>query len=207
MPPEVLIYSLPKYILEERISLKIFNDLHHVIKHNNDLYIVVTGLDIVVRYSLSKKKVLFIYNCFPEVDTWNRFDKKKDYRKINTTKPHFSHPNHVTIYNDKLYITRYKQQDVLVYSLQGKIINNIILNQGIPHDGCIFKIGGLLFITLSWGPSGTKVGTQKLYDELKKFGEILEFARSGRVALSKKKRKTINFIKKLEKTKSNKLNI
>jgi hypothetical protein len=118
---EVLIYSLPKYTLEERISLKIFNDLHHVIKHNNDLYIVVTGLDIVVRYSLSKKKVLFIYNCFPEVDTWNRFDKKKDYRKINTTKPHFSHPNHVTIYNDKLYIT------------------NIILNQGIPHDGCIFN--------------------------------------------------------------------
>ena len=40
-----------------------------------------------------------------------------------------------------------------------------------------------------------------------KFGEILEFARSGRVALSKKKRKTVNFIKQLEKTKSNKLNI
>ena len=55
--------------------------------------------------------------------------------------------------------------------------------------------------------TGTKVGTQKLYDELKKFGEILEFARSGRVALSKKKRKTVNFIKQLEKTKSNKLNI
>ena len=55
--------------------------------------------------------------------------------------------------------------------------------------------------------TGTKAGTQKLYDELKKFGEILEFARSGRVALSKKKRKTVNFIKQLEKTKSNKLNI
>ena len=55
--------------------------------------------------------------------------------------------------------------------------------------------------------TGTKAGTQKLYDELKKFGEILEFARSGRVALSKKKRKTINFLRTLEKTKSNKLNI
>lgn len=136
---EVLIYSLPEYNLEERISLKLFNDLHHVINHKNDLYIVVTGLDIVIRYSLSEKKVLCIYNCFPEIETWNRFDKNKDYRKINTTKPHFSHPNHVTIQNNKLFITRYKQQDVLVYSLDGKIIDNIILNEGIPHDGCVFK--------------------------------------------------------------------
>ena len=34
---EVLIYSLPEYNLEERISLKLFNDLHHVINHKNDL--------------------------------------------------------------------------------------------------------------------------------------------------------------------------
>ena len=46
-----------------------------------------------------------------------------------------------------------------------------------------------------------------LSNDLDKFGGILEFARSGRVALSKKKRKTINFLKELEKTKSNKLNI
>ena len=55
--------------------------------------------------------------------------------------------------------------------------------------------------------TGTKSETQKLYNELEKFGSILEFVRSGRVALSKSKRKTENFIKELEKIKSNKLNI
>ena len=55
--------------------------------------------------------------------------------------------------------------------------------------------------------TGSKDETQSLYNELDKFNGILEFARSGRVALSKKKRKTINFLKQLEKTKSNKLNI
>jgi len=55
--------------------------------------------------------------------------------------------------------------------------------------------------------TGTKLETQKLYNELEKFGGILEFVRSGRVAVSKSKRKTENFIKELEKVKSNKLNI
>ncbi len=55
--------------------------------------------------------------------------------------------------------------------------------------------------------TGTKLETQKLYNELEKFGGILEFVRSGRVAVSKSKRKTENFIKELEKIKSNKLNI
>ena len=55
--------------------------------------------------------------------------------------------------------------------------------------------------------TGTKSETQKLYNELEKFGSILEFVRSGRVAVSKSKRKTENFIKELEKIKSNKLNV
>ena len=55
--------------------------------------------------------------------------------------------------------------------------------------------------------TGTKSETQKLYNELEKFGSILEFVRSGRVAVSKSKRKTENFIKELEKIQSNKLNI
>ena len=79
---EVLIYSLPKYILEERISLKIFNDLHHVIKHNNDLYIVVTGLDIVVRYSLSKKKFYLFIIVFLKLILGIDLIKKKIIEKL-----------------------------------------------------------------------------------------------------------------------------
>ncbi|MEC7878040.1 MAG: hypothetical protein VX499_03655 [Bacteroidota bacterium] len=136
---EILIYDLLQYKLINRISLNVFNDLHHVIYVKNDLFIVITGLDLVVRYSLKQNKILTYYNCFPEKDTWKRFDINKDYRKINTTKPHFSHPNHVTFFDNKLFVTRYKQQDVLIFSKQGKILDKIDLNEGIPHDGSVFN--------------------------------------------------------------------
>ncbi len=136
---EILIFSLPEYNIIDRISLKIFNDLHHVIFHEKNLFIVVTGLDIVVKYSLQKNNIEKIYNCYPEIDTWDRFDKNTDYRKINTTKPHNSHPNHVSIFKNKLFITRYKQQDVIIYSMEGKILQHIKLNIGIPHDGLLFN--------------------------------------------------------------------
>ena len=98
-------------------------------------------------------------------------------------------------------------QEIALYKLSSKIflkgdlVEKIIIRK---YGAKILKIEKDHIIIQK---TGTKVGTQKLYDELKKFGEILEFARSGRVALSKKKRKTVNFLKELEKIKSNKLNI
>ena len=98
-------------------------------------------------------------------------------------------------------------QEIALYKLSAKIFlkNDLVEKIIIRKYGAkILKIEEDHIIIQK---TGTKVGTQKLYDELKKFGEILEFARSGRVALSKKKRKTVNFIKELEKIKSNKKKI
>ncbi|MEQ8713385.1 MAG: acetolactate synthase small subunit [Cyclobacteriaceae bacterium] len=52
--------------------------------------------------------------------------------------------------------------------------------------------------------TGHKEETHNLYKELEPYG-ILEFVRSGRVAISQSKRKTETFLKELEETKSNKL--
>ena len=136
---EVLIYTLPEYKLIEIISLNIFNDLHHVVFYERNLFIVITGLDLVIKYSLDEKKIKTFYNCYPEIKTWEKFDKDLDFRKINTTKPHLSHPNHVTVFQNKVFITRYKQKDVLIFSMNGKVLDKIDLNKGIPHDGGIFK--------------------------------------------------------------------
>ena len=54
---EILIYTLPEYKLIERISLNIFNDLHHVVFYERNLFIVITGLDLVIKYSLDEKKI------------------------------------------------------------------------------------------------------------------------------------------------------
>ena len=54
--------------------------------------------------------------------------------------------------------------------------------------------------------TGHKDETHELYEQLEPFG-LLEFARSGRVAISKSKRKTETYIKQLEDSKSNQLSI
>lgn len=54
--------------------------------------------------------------------------------------------------------------------------------------------------------TGHKEETHKLYKELEPYG-ILEFVRSGRVAISQSKRKTETFLKELEETKSNLLTL
>ena len=53
--------------------------------------------------------------------------------------------------------------------------------------------------------TGHKEETQKLFDTLKPFG-ILEFVRSGRVSISKSKRKTETFLEELENSKTHSLN-
>ena len=54
--------------------------------------------------------------------------------------------------------------------------------------------------------TGSKMETHELYDALQPF-DLLEFVRSGRVALSKSKRRTEAFINELENSTSNTLSI
>ena len=97
-------------------------------------------------------------------------------------------------------------QEIALYKLSTKIflkgqkVENIVRSYG----GKILIIEKNHTIIIK---TGSKTETQKLYNELEKFGGILEFVRSGRVAVSKSTRKTKSFLNELEKIKSNKLNI
>ena len=97
-------------------------------------------------------------------------------------------------------------QEIALYKLSTKIflkgqkVENIVRSYG----GKILIIEKNHTIIIK---TGSKTETQKLYNELEKFGGILEFVRSGRVAVSKSTRKTKSFLNELEKIKSNNLNI
>lgn len=83
--------------------------------------------------------------------------------------------------------------------LNGNTIENLVRNSGarilvIEKDHIVIE------------KTGHKEETHQLYKELEPYG-LLEFARSGRVAISKSKRKTEAFIKELEETRSNQLSI
>jgi hypothetical protein len=131
---EVLVYELPGFRLLHYISLPCFNDLHHVSPTpRGTLLVVVTGLDMVVEITATGDLVRE-WNVLGE-DPWSKFSRQLDYRKVPTTKPHKSHPNHVFELGDEVWVTRFQQRDVVCLTTPGQRIDIAVQR---PHDGYIF---------------------------------------------------------------------
>lgn len=131
---EVLVYALPEFRLLHYVSLPCFNDLHHIAPTpQGTLLVVVTGLDMVVEIS-TEGKLLREWNVLEGEATWTRFSREVDYRKVATTKPHLSHPNHVFLLEDEIWVTRLHQRDAISLSRPGRRIEIAIQR---PHDGTI----------------------------------------------------------------------
>jgi hypothetical protein len=109
---EVLVYEVPSLRRLTYISLPQFNDVHHVRPtHDGNLVIANTGLDMVLKVSPTG-------DILEEWDTlqgrpWTRFSRDVDYRKVLTTKPHLSHPNHVFELDRRVWATRFEQRDAI----------------------------------------------------------------------------------------------
>ncbi len=109
---EVLILKLPEMDRIGYVSLPSFNDLHHVHpSHDGNLLVVSTGLDMVIKCT-PEGETLQEW-CALEEEPWSRFSKEIDYRKVETTKPHASHPNFVFELNGQVWVTRFRQKDAI----------------------------------------------------------------------------------------------
>ncbi len=138
---EVLVYNLPSFRLLHYVSLPCFNDLHHVFpSQRGTLLVVSTGLDMVVEVTTAGDLVRQ-WNVLGE-DPWARFSRQTDYRKVPTTKPHQSHPNHVFEIDGEVWVTRFKQRDAICLTTPGPRIE--IPGQG-PHDG--YVVGDRIYFT------------------------------------------------------------
>ena len=130
---EVLVYELPSFRLQHYISLPCFNDLHHVCPtQRGTLLVVVTGLDMVVEITMTGSLVRE-WSVLGE-DPWARFSRQADYRKVSTTKPHLSHPNHVFELDREVWVTRFHQRDAICLTTPGPRIDIAVQ---APHDGYI----------------------------------------------------------------------
>lgn len=102
--------------------------------------------------------------------------------------------------NDEIYF-----QEIALYKLSLEVFR-----QNVSIESLLRKYGAKIMAIeddqLVLEKTGTKEETHELYVALEPFG-ILEFVRSGRVALSKSKRKTEAFIHELETSNSNELSI
>jgi hypothetical protein len=130
---EVLVYQLPDFKLLHYISLPCFNDVHHVrLTPEGNILVVDTGLDLVLEMT-PQGRVLREWSVIEE-DTWKRFSREIDYRKIPETKPHRSHPNHVFRLDDEVWVTRFDQRDAISLTRPGRRIDIAVQR---PHDGCV----------------------------------------------------------------------
>jgi hypothetical protein len=73
--------------------------------------------------------------CVVDEAPWTRFSRSVDYRKIETTKPHLSHPNFVFELNGETWVTRFTQRDAV--SLNGSN-GRIDIAMEKPHDGMLW---------------------------------------------------------------------
>lgn len=109
---EVLLCDFPSFRIRKVISLPCFNDLHHVLPApDGSLYVAVTGLDAVAHLSPAGELLALVGTLGQ--DPWERFSRDVDYRKVPTTKPHRSHPNHLFFLGGRLWVTRFEQRDAV----------------------------------------------------------------------------------------------
>ena len=130
---EVLIFDVPEFRRIGYISLPVFNDLHHVTPcADGNLLVVSTGLDMVIKCT-RQGEVVEQWSALGE-DPWKRFSRTTDYRKVETTKPHASHPNFAFELDGEIWVTRFNQRDAI--SLNGSA-RRIDIAAEKPHDGLL----------------------------------------------------------------------
>jgi hypothetical protein len=138
---EVLVYELPEFKRIGYISLPCFNDLHHVRPApGGNLLVANTGLDMVLEITPSGT-VLREWNVLGE-QPWGRFSRGVDYRRVETTKPHRSHPNHVFFLGEHIWVTRAQQKDAVCLTNGNR---RIPIGGEYVHDGYVFA--GMIYFT------------------------------------------------------------
>jgi len=138
---EVLVYSYPNLQVEHYISLPRFNDVHHVRPTSTGTLLVVnTGLDQLLEMDLDGS-VINEWNTLGK-DPWERFDRSVDYRRIGSTKPYESHPNHVFTIGDEVFVTRFKQKDAVSIENPARRID---IGVERVHDGVVVE--GRIYFT------------------------------------------------------------
>lgn len=139
---EILVYSLPDFRRLHYVTAPLLNDVHHAtLSSRGTLLVANTGLDMVVELDLDGH-VLREWSVLGE-DIWKRFSKSVDYRTVFSTQPHQSHPNFVFEYGEELWVTRFKQKDLLCLTDPERRIE---IGVERIHDGTV--IGDRVYVTV-----------------------------------------------------------
>lgn len=130
---EVLVFDLPEFRISNYISIPCFNDVHHVVPDaDGNLLVTSTGLEMVVKVT-PEGTVLRQWSVLGE-DPWEKFSRTVDYRKVDSTKPHRSHPNFTFELDGQIWATRFFQRDAICLTDTNRRIE---IGIQAPHDGLV----------------------------------------------------------------------
>ncbi|MFN8473404.1 MAG: hypothetical protein U0822_14535 [Anaerolineae bacterium] len=138
-PTEVLIYALPSFDLVGYVSLPCFNDVHHVRPTASGTILVANaGLDMILEIT-PDGRICQVYNVVGE-DPWARFSPDVDYRRVESTKPHQSHPNYISMLDGEVWVTRFRQGDTMCLADPERriSISTDRIHDGVEHEGRLY---------------------------------------------------------------------
>jgi hypothetical protein len=128
---EIKVVDIVTMEVKESYSLPCFNDLHHVIKQKEKLFIANTGLDAVTELNLATKEVTHHLTL---EHTQTRPLDNIDYRQFASTKPHLAHPNFCFELNNEIWVTRCDLMDAVAINDKNK---RLFIGDGLVHDGVV----------------------------------------------------------------------
>lgn len=125
--------SLATFERTREFSMPLFNDLHSVLLRGGERWVTSTGLDCVLRFRTDDD-----FDAMPALPDAEPFDRSADWRP-RSTKPHKSHPNHVTFIDGEPWVTRAKQGDWvrLADPRDGAKVAGVMIHDGILHGGLV----------------------------------------------------------------------
>ena len=113
-----------------RVSIPGFNDLHHAIPWGDGLAVANTGLETVDHVSLEGELLARwdLLDGFPDA---RAIDPDTEYRRLDDTKPHLVHANHLFVRDGDLWITQLRASRAVQVEGDGQVN----FTAGMPHDG------------------------------------------------------------------------
>ena len=132
---EVLVIDFETLRIKRKINSTTFNDLHHAMKIDKNIFVANTGLEMIQRYSLEGEELEQIN--LSSIPTWKRFDKNIDYRMVESTKPHEIHANYVFERKPgEIWATCLLPKKAICISEKKRCID---INEGFIHDGNVYE--------------------------------------------------------------------
>lgn len=138
-------FNIKKWKYEKTFKKNTFNDLHYVEIYEDKLYVVNTGLDAIEIFKdpldPKFKDIHFIFDKNPKIFAKRKFNLKEKYNEMMKIKPHSAHPNCISFFEGKAYITCFDKGQKMNTGevIELKTGKRVLKNRYDCHDGLFYK--------------------------------------------------------------------